>query len=255
MIRLLLLLSFCLFSFDTFGSNDTKKVYKIGVENIDYYPHYAFSHRPTSFSQDVLTIFFDQQDIKYEFIPLPLKRFNRWYQLDNIDFKYPDNPKWRVEDSQKLDVIYSRGVVSSIGGSVVKQENILLERKEVKKLGTIAGFYPSLWIDKIKTGDVEMIENHNVVSVIKMATHDMVDVINLDYSVVHYHLKKLGMEKELVLSKNLPYQEIMFHLSSIEHAEIINKFNIFLIENRHLIEQLKIKHKIIENPFIFNNMQ
>jgi hypothetical protein len=228
------------------------KVYKIGVENIDYYPHYAFGHHKNSFIKELLESFFKSNNIKYEFVPLPLKRFNQWYLKDSIDFKYPDNAMWRTGESKSLPIIYSSSVIKSTAGSVVLNTNLSRKRDQIERLGTITRFSPVLWQDKVDDNKVKVLNDSAVLSVIKMAIHGLVDVINLDYSVVNYHLNNLNKNKQLLMNPNLANQKINFHLSTIKHKKIILKFNDFLKSNKKLVENLKDKYQIIEDPFDLN---
>jgi len=228
---------------------DQNKVYKIGVENIDYYPHYAFGHKKNSFTKELLESFFNANNIKYEFVALPLKRFNQWYLKDSIDFKYPDNAMWRTGESKSLPITYSSSVIKSTAGSVVQADYLNRGREKVKRLGTITGFTSALWLDKLENREIEILNDTAVLSVIKMATHGLVDAINLDYSVVNYHLNNLNQNKLLLMDPTLPNQKINFYLSTIKHKNIILKFNDFLKNNNMLIDKLKKKYQIIEDPF------
>lgn len=244
---------FLLLATSLFVSASNEKTYRIGVENIDYYPHYAYGHRDSSFSQELLTSFFVSEQLKIEFVPLPLKRFNQWYVQDNIDFKYPDNAIWRKDESNHLSLHYSNRVVSSIAGAIVHQSRMPLKLDDIKRLGTIAGFFPSLWYKRIESQKTIMVEDDNVLSVVKMLTHGIVDVINLDYSVVNFHLQQLNQSKQLIMNESLPHLDIMFHLSSIKHIHIIKRFNVFLKTNEDYVLNLKKRYQLIENPFDLNS--
>ena len=123
------------------------------------------------------------------------------------------------------------------------------KREDIKRLGTRTGFAPSLWLDKVNNKEIQVLSDTAVLSVIKMATHGLVDVINLDYSVVNYHLNNLNQNKKLLMSKKLPHQKISFYLSTIKHKEVILKFNQYLIDNQKFVTDLKRKYQIIEGPF------
>ncbi|SFD04777.1 hypothetical protein [Pseudoalteromonas denitrificans] len=241
-----LLCIFFIFSFSI--SAEQQKIYKIGVENIDYYPHYAFGHRKNSFTKELLETFFNKNKIKYEFVPLPLKRFHQWYLKDHIDLKYPDNAIWRQDESIKQSIKYSIAVVSSLAGGITQDKHSDYTVKDIQRLGTISGFSSTLWLKKIKNKQLLLIEDTTVLSVIKMVLHNIVDVTNLDYSVINFHLNQLKQNKKLIMNKNLPYQKIVFHLSTIKHPEIISKFNVFLQQNADFVQKLKVKYRIIENP-------
>jgi len=231
-----------------------KPVYSIGVENIDYYPHYAFGHRKSSFSKELLELFFKQENIKIKFVPLPIKRFNQWYTKDKIDFKYPDNAEWRTNDSSRFKIIYSDIVISYIAGTVVLNSNANLSTENIKKLGTITGFHPTLWINRINKKETKLVEDNNVISVMRLLIHGIVDGINLDYSVINFHLKQIDKEKLLIMNESLPHKKTNFHLSTVKYPKVIKKFNVFLKNNEALIKRLKNKHGIIDDPFDLNNL-
>ncbi|SEL67930.1 hypothetical protein SAMN05216262_11742 [Colwellia chukchiensis] len=116
------LLTYCLVTFYIGSSTSLAKEYIIGVENIDYFPLYNFSPQALeqkSFTQELLTTFFSQQGYSFKFIALPLKRFDKWYLEDAIDFKFPDNRRWRSAQTSKLDINYSQPVLHLMAGSYV----------------------------------------------------------------------------------------------------------------------------------------
>lgn len=248
-----LLLLLLLLLHQSFGYADDTLVYRIGVENTDYYPHFSFNDNRDTFTREIFEVFFHAQQAKVVFVTLPLKRFNQWYLKDNIDFKYPDNRDWRQDEATKLPITYSTRVVQLMAGTSVPAKKLGIERQQIKRLGTILGFYPTLWIDRVRSGKTVIIDDPNVLSVIKMSLGGLVDGTNLEYSVINHHLQKLGRPKALLMDKHLPHILFGFHFSTIRHPEMIEKFNHFYENNRLLIEKLKVKYQIIENPFDRNS--
>ena len=223
--------------------------YRIGVENIDYYPHFAFGYRDNSFAKEVLECFFNSQNLTVTFVPLPLKRFNQWYIENNIDFKYPDNEDWRRDETVKLPVIYSTEVIKLTAGATVPFKLMGRPRNQIKRLGTVLGFHPTMWSDRIESKQTIMLSDPNVLSVVKMNINGIVDVINLDYSVIHYHLKQMKRPKALIMDSTLPHRAYGFHLSTLKHPQIISQFNHFYQQNQTFIEAMKHKYQIIDDPF------
>lgn len=231
------------------GYADEKTIYRIGVENIDYYPHYAFGFQKPSFAQELIERFFDDHSADVIFISLPLKRFNQWYGKDDIDFKYPDNRDWRQDEQIKRPVIYSTEVVRLTAGTTVPFNKLGIKRDNIKRLGTILGFYPTLYKDRVDAGYTTIINDPSVLSVIRMSMNGIVDGTNLDYSVINHHLKSLGKAKALLMDKSLPHMTFGFHLSTLKHPDMIARFNQFYADNQALIKRLKAKYHIIDDPF------
>jgi polar amino acid transport system substrate-binding protein len=150
------------------ASSAEQTSYHIGVENIDYYPHFAFGYKKNSFAKEVLEHFFASQNTTVTFVSLPLKRFNQWYSEENIDFKYPDNPDWRQGETLNLPITYSTEVIKLTAGSTVPLKKVGIARDKITRLGTVLGFYPTLWIDRINAKQTMVIDDPNVLSVIRM---------------------------------------------------------------------------------------
>jgi len=226
------------------------KNFIIGVEAIRYYPLYDFSANDTtkpSFTKEILSVFFDANNYQYQFVALPIKRFDKWYIEKNIDFKFPDNFRWRKDKENKLNITFSQSVVKLIAGTYVLKNNKESSRNDIKRLGTILGFVPTLWFDKIGSDNFTLVEESSPISVIRHLLHGNVDATNIDPNVIQHNLKQLKENKQIVLNKNIKHEEFSYHLSSIKHPEIIREFNNFLNNNKELVESIKEKYGIDEN--------
>lgn len=221
----------------------------IGVEEVSYYPLFDFSATDTSkpsFSRDILKEFFEQHNYSYRFMALPIKRFNKWYEDKGIDFKFPDNVRWQNYKNNKTNIIFSRSVIKLMAGSYVLESNATYKRNDIKKLGTIFGFVPTLWLDKVEGKELELIEENTPFSIIKHILHGNIDATNIDANVIRHNLKLVEKPKAIVLNTNIYHEVFSYHLSSIEHPEIIKQFDTFIQNNPELIQQIKKKHDIIE---------
>lgn len=224
-----------------------ERVFIVGVESVSYYPLFDFSEHNTSkpsFTREVLSTFFEQHHYQYKFIALPIKRFDKWYIEQEIDFKFPDNKRWRASQNFELNITFSEPVIKLIAGTYVLNSNQSNSRDQIKKLGTVLGFYPTLWLDKIKTNQVKLIEDPLPFSIVKHLVYGNVDAINIDVNVIRHNLTLMGKKNQVVLNKNIKYQEFAYYLSSIKYPEVIQEFNSFLKKNKKFIQQLKIKYGI-----------
>lgn len=225
------------------------KEFIIGVEEVSYYPLYDFSANDTSrpsFSKDLLTAFFEEYNYSYRFVALPIKRFNQWYVEKGIDFKFPDNVRWRNDKQNKLNITFSQSVIKLMAGSYVLKSNKNYQRADVKKLGTIFGFVPTMWFDKLDSKELRLIEENTPFAVIKHLLHGNVDATNIDSNVIRHNLKRLNKPEAIVLNTNIKHEVYSYHLSSIQYPEIIKQFDGFLQNNAELVQQLKEKYDIVE---------
>ena len=232
-----------------FNIHVSAKEYIVGVEDVNYYPLFDFDARGTvkpSFARDLLTRFFESENLKFKFLPLPIKRFDRWYIEHSIDFKYPDNFRWRADKENKMGITFSNPVIEVEAGTYVLKAHADITRDKVKKLATIRGFYPTLWIKEVHSKQLVLHEENLPVSIVKQVLYGYSDATNIDKNVIRESLKRLGREGEIVLAKNIMHQRFFYHFSSITHPEVIEKFNRFLENNQPFIQQLKAKYNIVE---------
>lgn len=233
----------------SFSTQAKEKVYLVGVENVNYYPLFDFSSNNKgkgSFTEDLLTAFFTHHNLSFKFIPLPIKRFDKWYIEHNIDFKFPDNFRWRNDLSNKLGIHFSEPVLKLLAGTYVTSENKALNRKDISSVATIAGFHPTLWIREISKGKVKLQEEKSSLAIVRHLLANNASATNIDKSVIESNLKLLGREGSIVLAENIYHEEFYYHFSSIRYPEIIDKFNVFMKENKPLINRLKTKYNITE---------
>lgn len=233
-------------------SNVQAKEYIIGVENISYYPLYDFtenSANKNSFTQELLSTFFTRQGYQFKFISLPVKRFDRWYVEETIDFKFPDNERWRTGESKKLNVTYSQPVLKLTAGTYVLQKHQDKTTEAIKRLGTILGFYPTLWHESILDNSVKLVEATSPYSLVKHLLHGNIDGVNIDKNVITHNLKALQVnENQVVLNENITHETYAYYFSTIAHTQVIKEFNHFLNSNGQLIAKLKLKYGIIDPP-------
>ncbi len=71
-----------------------QQIYRVGVEDIDYYPMYSNKSALDNpgFLIDVLEIFAKQHNIKFEYIHLPTTRFHNGIKRKISTFAFPTTP-------------------------------------------------------------------------------------------------------------------------------------------------------------------
>ncbi|MFD2168254.1 hypothetical protein ACFSJY_18500 [Thalassotalea euphylliae] len=243
---LLFFLSTCCAAFHAVGQD---KEYLVGVEDVSYYPLFDFEsenvNKP-SFARDLLASFFEKNNYKYKFVALPVKRFDKWYIEHNIDFKFPDNFRWREDHTNKLGIHFSEPIIQLTAGTYVLKNNEAYTRNNVTRLATIRGFHPTLWLTEVRAGKLQIVEESSPVSVVKHVIAGNAEATNIDKNVIRHSLQKLSSNEQLVLAENIYNQRYYYHFSSIRYPEVIEKFNVFLRDNQNLIQSLKKKYQIEE---------
>ncbi|MBB6520539.1 transporter substrate-binding domain-containing protein [Pseudoteredinibacter isoporae] len=220
--------------------------YKIGTQNFDYSPQYNFiARKDKGFAWAVLEAFAKQENINFEYVPLPLRRLQDELKRGSIDFIYPDNVRWlQGEDSHPSNKIFSRALTMATYGTMVHQRR---EGEGAEKFRSVAfpkGFTPTKWRILLQQKPLQLVETSTPELALKMVLRNRVDGADIEYNVTQFILNKLGQPGKLVMDDTLPITVVGFRVSTIRHKEMINKLNTFLIENQALIERLKKRYKI-----------
>lgn len=221
----------------------------VGVEDVAYYPLYDFKNGRDSYTKALLDEFGRQAGHTFKYLPLPIKRFNTWLIEEQIDFKYPDNERWNPDGQLLHNFIYSDSTIRLVAGTLTSVERAL-EPKDFKVIGTLLGFHPTQWIDQIRSKQIYLYENSSTLMLIQQVLRGQVDGLDLEQSVVNYHLKTIGKPDAIKINRNFSYEVYDYYLSTIKHQDVIAEFNQFLKDNQDFIEQLKIKYEIVDyRPF------
>lgn len=234
---MVLIFYFCFFSVKA-------TTFTVGVQAVSYCPLYDFPNN--SHSKELLDAFANSKGYKFNYLALPIKRTNYWYEENAIDFKYPDSTRWSSGRSVYAKLKFSDPVVKLIAGTIVRNENIGKKRRQIKTLGTVFGFHATMWLDLIANGNTQLVESPSPLNIVKQVLYGHVDATNLEPSVVDYNLKLLGREGELIVDKTLPYEVYTYQLSTIKYENILIEFNQFLKENQELLEALRKKYHITD---------
>ena len=244
-VRLLFLFLFLFFILTLSSLQTHAKEFIVGVEAVRYYPLFDFDTNDTSkasFTKAVLTDFFESHNYQYKLLPLPIKRFDRWYVEEGIDFKFPDNVRWR--NNIKLDITFSDPVVEVTAGAWVLEKNKDITREQVSSLATILGFYPTLWVDEINSGQTKLLEESTALGVVKHLLYGNAQATNIDENVIRHHLSELGERQNIVLNKQIHSERFYYHLSTIKYPEVIEEFNQYLKDNADRLQNLKEQFNI-----------
>ncbi|MCV2884984.1 hypothetical protein OE749_09775 [Aestuariibacter sp. AA17] len=212
----------------------------VGVEDIDYYPYYAFVDSPhnNGFLRTILEQFGKAHHYQFEFIPLPVKRFDHWYEESKIDFRLPDNPLWHGREQQSL--IYSAPILTLSTGTVVPKIAQYRPLREFGVIGTITGFVASPhWADMSASNELEIVNDVTVRSLVRLLYEGVIEGIDIDLYTSRYYAREMGFdESQIVYAAHVPSLEVQYYLSTIKHNHVIEEFNQYLNEHQSEIADI-----------------
>lgn len=179
---------------------------------------------------------------------LPIKRLRKkLLETNQIDFMYPDNPIWEQYLSPIDNKIYSDAIITAVGGTLVRKENLGKGVYSVKSLSVPHGFTSTEWLKIKKQRSLKILAVQDAQSALDVIIKDRVDAADVEFNVAQHLLKAMGKQSEIKLDPSLPYIDVSFKLSTKNHIDIINEFNVFLSENKQSIDALKKKYQLIES--------
>lgn len=228
-----------------FGHAGQPAEYRIGVEQVDYYPIYSAvppDNEYRGYARDLLDLFATRENLRFIYVALPVRRLSHSFWSGRLDLVFPDNPRW-AELQKPAGITYSQPVLQFQDAMLVLPERKGQPRKNFRRLGFVRGFTPWKFQDDIAAGRVVIEEAPNPEGLIHMAMAGYIDAANMAQQVANFHLKHLGREGGLVIESSLlPLSDSYYHLSSIQHPELIHRFDAFLQREQAAIQTLKAKY-------------
>ena len=225
--------------------------YIIGVEDNRYFPHYTYENGEyKGIGRRVIDKFFSSKGYKFEYRVLPVRRlFHNLVDLE-IDFKYPDNPFWSIALKEGKGVIYSNPVMPNTDGVMVLEENYKKKTaNEIEILGTIRGFTAPQWLGRVEKGKLILTEIDNSRLLVKQVLAGRIEGAYANIDVMKYILREEYKTPDaLVFDPSLPHTRDYYYLSTIKYPEIIDEFNVWLVENKDFLDSLKKEFNIMGHP-------
>lgn len=218
----------------------------VGVENQDYLPAFTYEQGAyKGFARELFDAFARDRGYVFEYRALPVPRLYASFFGGQLDFKFPDNPNWKKDQRAGKTILYSDPVFVTVDGVSVVPEKKEATPADIRTLGTMAGFTPWAWIDRIKANQVSLSENTHFDGLIRQALAGRVDGVYASVAVMNYQLdhvlKKPGA---LTFNPRLPYSRDNYHLSTFKHGEVLREFNAWLKQNRASVEAMKKRHGV-----------
>ncbi len=222
------------------------RIYTVGVENLDYYPVYAVKDGHYSgYAREVLDAFAKERGYRFEYKPFPVNRLFATFFQGQVDFKFPDNPYWQSDLRTGKNVVYSGSVVTYVDGALVRPELKDATPDKIKTLGTVAGFTPWAWLERIKSKQVTLRENTSFTALAQQVAAKRVDAAYASVAVLNYQLDNvLKMPGALVFNSKLPHSRDSYFLSTLKYPEVIAEFDAWQKNHQDFIHALKKKHGV-----------
>jgi hypothetical protein len=223
-------------------------VYRVGVEEIKYYPAYEDDHGEfIGYSRELLDGFAKSVGIAFEYVPMPVSRLFQEFlsPQGSLDFKYPDNENWQQAQKLGHPVLYSETVLRYVDGVLVRPENLGKGMAELHLLGILRGFTPVGFEDAVRAGRIRLQPSSNFSGLLQQVMHQRMDGAYMNVAVARYQLGAvLRAPDALVYDPGLPHVEDRYKLSTLKYPELILRFNHYLRAHVSTVRALQRKYHI-----------
>ncbi|MET1076985.1 MAG: transporter substrate-binding domain-containing protein [Pseudomonas sp.] len=220
--------------------------FRVGVELQPYLPYYSQQNGEyRGFARDLLDAFANAEGHQFTYVAVPVQRLLGDFLAGRLDLKYPDNPHWSAEQKRGHRLHYSVATAPFIDGVLVLPGNLGQGMGRLRVLGTPLGFTPQAYLAELAAGRMRLTQTNQIDSLLKMALSGRVDGVYLNPRVAQNALHAAGLPREaLVFDATLPHLKGDYHLSSLQHPELIRQFDRFLASHPDLLAQLQARHGI-----------
>lgn len=218
----------------------------IGVEDQDYLPIYGRDKgNYKGFARELLDAFAKNRGYTFTYSPLPVPRLYASFFEGVVDFKFPDHPQWKQDQRTGKQIAYSDPVLAYVDGVVVPLARKAAGADEIRTLGTMSGFTPWAWMDRVKSDKVKLVENISFDALLRQVVAGRVDGAYANVAVVNYQLENvLKQPGALVFAPQLPHSRDHYHLSSIKHPTVLLKFNAWMKTNHSTVDAMKKRYGV-----------
>ena len=241
-------LTFLIFLFSILSMSSLSKAeqFTIGVEKINYFPFFQMENKEMklSFFKEVMDSYGSQKGHTFKYVEYPLSELTKALWEGKIDFRYPDNPAWLTGGVLKDNIFYSVDVVTFIEGLMVTSARSGTSIDTIRSIGTIKGYTPWPYVDRIKRKLIQHREFENAYYLIKNVSDGAIDAAFINVSVAEAILRESDLEGSLIFARHLPYLELDSTLSTRFHRAIIHDFSDYLLRSRGQLAALKQKYLI-----------
>ena len=218
--------------------------YVLGVEALNYYPHYSSEGGQYSgFARELFDSFAQSKGYSFEYRALPVARLYESFFAGELDFKYPDNQQWQAGKRQGLSISYSAPIVSYTDGVLVLPANKGKGIEWLRQLGTVRGFTPWDYLGLVEKGQIKLQEVNSFQQSLLQGINSRVDGVYMNAEVGRYQLNSVLKQPDaLLFDEALPSSTGFYSLSTTKHAQVIDEFNQFLKEHSAEVAALKTKY-------------
>lgn len=191
----------------------------VGIENTNNCPYICFNEGSVP-SGEFITLFskfLKDENQKFQYTSLPPKRLYKNFFNNTVDFKFPDNPEWNMDEKKKYDITYIGPVFTITETLLSYKENF---EEKVVNVGIIRGYTFNNMASRLKEKKIIIHEFNNEASLLESLRKGRVQIIQSN--------NLISNNNEFV---TLHSQTVHYYISTINHKQFLNRFKAYIQPN------------------------
>lgn len=228
-----------------------------GVEITNYSPYYFLDEQNNyqGAAREILDLFAKHINKSTSYTPMPVARLFNQFLNSEIDLKFPSNPLWSDGLKESINIFYSKPLFNIKETVLVldqfsykkSDEKHTVKSKDVTKInyiGTILGFTTPGIDEIVKSNEFTLVQVQSIEQLVHMLVSERVQGVYFNEKVALAQAKKMYPSVKIKNSERVQPFEYGYHLSSINHPELINAFNQFLDSHAVAITRIKKRYGV-----------
>lgn len=229
------------------SAQTSRKSLIVGVEDLDYAPHYTTSSGSfRGFGRAVLDAFASDVGIEFEYRPLPVLRLYNALIEGRVDFKYPDHPTWGRQAKEGVAISYSAPVIGYTDGILLPADRLSRPLDgRIGRLALVRGFTlpESRWPAGRAPAILEFNSFHGAIRAVLEGSADGL----FGNVVVVRHILSFNMmmpSTTLSFDPELPHQSGTYHVSTRNYSAVLDQFGPWMEKSAGLLATLRRDYRV-----------
>ena len=226
------------------------ETYVVGVENAQFLPYSTVDAQGqySGYARELLDRFAASAGVTFVYRPIAPAGLLDELLSGRVDFKYPDNAAWGASERADKSLSYSVATVDYIDGVLVVPQQHAKGLQQLRRLAVVKGWSPQEYSEAIAAGQISRVDSDDLPAMIRSAVKKQSDGAYYNIEVALYALNNSSkFTNALQFDAGLPYKRGSYHLSTVQQAPLLKRFDQFLEEHKAEVAALKAKHRVEEN--------
>ncbi|GEM_PF-5035525 len=229
-----------------------EQTFRIGVSDQSHYPLFDFSNDDDKgLAHKILSLFAEKNNFKFEYVAMNYVKLQDAIEKGDIDFIFPDNPSWRAYRYKREHNIYSLPFMQAVSSTFVSTKHKDIEIDQVTSVAIPFGYSPLTWYAAIDKYNIETLTTSDLYASIQSLYRGNVLAADIEYNVAKHLIKVLPNLDAIVVNKNLPSSPTNYHLSTVKHILMLERFSYFVSKHQQQIDDLRKQSQIKNYKDVF----